>query len=72
MKNYGLSMETPRTLVSIIQTINQIGYDSLKIVKEFGRIKSFRRLKNDYKILALLGIDNYYHYANKLFRLELE
>ena len=52
---YGLSMESTRALVSILQMINQMGYDPRKIVTELTRIKSVRqterRLKSGCKML---------------------
>ena len=55
LKRNGLSIESPRRLVSILQTINQIGYDPRKIVTELARLKSLRqaerRLKKNCKIL---------------------
>jgi hypothetical protein len=50
------SMETLRTLVSILQMIKQLGYNPQKTVTELAQIKSLRqterRLKNDCKIQA--------------------
>jgi DNA repair exonuclease SbcCD ATPase subunit len=55
LEKYGLSMDAPRTLVSILQTINQMGYDPRKILTELARIKSLReterRLKRECKML---------------------
>ena len=51
LQKYGLTMESPRKLISVLSSINQIGYDSLKIVKELARIKSLKRLKNECKAL---------------------
>lgn len=38
LEKYGLSIESPRKLVSILK-INQMDYDPLKIVKELARLK---------------------------------
>jgi hypothetical protein len=46
LQRYGLSMESPRKLVSVLLKINQLGYDAIKIVKELARIKSLKHLKN--------------------------
>jgi len=52
---YGLTMESPRKLISVLLRVNQLGYDSLKIVKELARIKSLKQtemiLKNSCKVL---------------------
>jgi hypothetical protein len=57
LKNHGLSLEALGTLVSILQTINQIGYDPRKIVTALSRITSFketeRRLKRECKALEM-------------------
>src|SRR5436309_6883787 len=54
LKTHCLSMEDPRRLVSIVHTINEIGYDPKKIVSGLARLKSLRqaerRLKNHCKI----------------------
>jgi len=54
LKRNGLSVESPRTLASILHTIKEIGYDPKKIVSEFARLKSLRqaerRLKTNCKI----------------------
>ena len=54
LKKYGLSIENPRRFASILQTIDQIGYNPRKIVRELARLKSLRqaerRLKNNCKI----------------------
>jgi len=34
LRKYGLSMEPPRKLVSVLLKINRLEYDALKIVKE--------------------------------------
>lgn len=39
LEKYGLSIESPRKLVSILSKINQMDYDPLKIVKELARLK---------------------------------
>jgi hypothetical protein len=44
-------MESPRKLISVLVKINQLGYDSLKIVKALARIKSLKLLKNECKVL---------------------
>lgn len=50
------SLRTTHTIVSILQTVKQLGYDPQKIVHEFSQIKSLRqterRLKNNYKELG--------------------
>jgi hypothetical protein len=55
LKKYGLSMEGLNTLVSILQTIDEIGNDARKILTELARIKSLReterRLKRECKML---------------------
>jgi hypothetical protein len=55
LKKHGLSMEALNTLVSILQNINELGYDPRKIVTELARIKSIRhterRLKRECKML---------------------
>jgi len=51
LQKYGLSMESPRKLVSVLSKINQLRYDGLKTVKELARIKSLKHLKNDCKML---------------------
>ena len=57
MKKYGLSIENPRRFASILQAIDQIGYDPRQIVKELAGIKSLRRterlLKNNCKMWEL-------------------
>lgn len=51
---YGLSMEDPRKLISVLQTIDEIGHDPQKIVASLARIKSLkgteRRLRNNCKM----------------------
>jgi DNA-binding ferritin-like protein len=55
LQKYNLPFESTPQLVSVLQTINQLGYDPQKIVKELGRIKSLRqierRLKDNCKVL---------------------
>ena len=52
---HGLSLKDPQILLSILNTIRQIGYEPQKIVKEFQKIKSFkqteRQLNNSCKAL---------------------
>ncbi len=43
LNTYNLSLGSPRKLVSILNTINQMGYDTQKIVKELARIKSLKQ-----------------------------
>lgn len=54
LKKYGLSMEDPHILLSILETMKQIGYNPREIVSEISRMKSLRqterRLKNNCKI----------------------
>src|SRR5438034_11505162 len=54
LKKYGLSIKNPRRFASLLQTIDQIGYDPQKIVRELTGIKSLRqtesRLKNNCKL----------------------
>jgi hypothetical protein len=55
LRKYGLSMESPQKLVSVLHAISDLECDPQKIVKELARIKSVRqterRLKVKYKIL---------------------
>ena len=55
LKKYGLSTEKYRTLVSVLRTVNQLGFDPRKIVRELARLKSLRqterRLKDNCKSL---------------------
>src|SRR5207253_10797645 len=57
LKKYGLSIENPRRFASILQAIDQIGYNPRKIVRELAGIKSLRRterlLKNNCKMWEL-------------------
>jgi len=54
LKKYGLSMESPRSLVSVLKTITETGRDPKKILSELAHLKSLRqaerRLKNNCKI----------------------
>jgi len=54
LKKYDLSTEAPNKLISVIQSFNEIGYDSQKIIASLVRIKSLRgterRLKKNCKI----------------------
>jgi hypothetical protein len=53
---HNLSLEDPTRLLSILQTIKQIGYEPQKIVAAFARMKSLRQkerqLKSNCEILA--------------------
>lgn len=55
LRKYGLSMESPQKLVSVLHAISDLECDPQKIVKELAWIKSVRqterRLKVNYKIL---------------------
>lgn len=42
LQKYGISMDFPHKLVSVLLKINQLGYDPLKIVSFVVRIKSLR------------------------------
>jgi hypothetical protein len=44
---HGLSLKDPRTLLSILKTIREIGYEPQKIVREFSRIKSLRQTERE-------------------------
>jgi hypothetical protein len=52
---HGLSLKDPQILLSILDTIRQMGYDPQKIVREYQKIKSFREtekhLNNNCKAL---------------------
>jgi hypothetical protein len=54
LSKHNLSLEDPTRLLSILQTIKQIGYDPQKIVARFSHIESLRQtekgLKNNCKI----------------------
>jgi hypothetical protein len=54
LSKHNLSLEDPTRLLSILQTIKQIGYEPQKIVVRFSRIESLRQtekgLKNNCKI----------------------
>jgi hypothetical protein len=54
LSKHNLSLEDPTRLLSILQTIRQIGYEPQKIVARFSRIESLRQtekgLKNNCKI----------------------
>jgi hypothetical protein len=39
LKKYGLSIENPHRFASILQTIDQIGYNPRKIIRELARLK---------------------------------
>jgi hypothetical protein len=43
LEKYGFSMDSLHKLVSVLLKINQLGYESLKIVKEWARIKSLKQ-----------------------------
>src|SRR5206468_4253243 len=43
LKKYGLSIENPRRFVSVLQTINRIGGEPRKIIRELSRVKSLKR-----------------------------
>jgi DNA repair exonuclease SbcCD ATPase subunit len=43
LEKYGFSMNSLQKLVSVLLKINQLGYDALKIVKEWARIKSLKQ-----------------------------
>ena len=49
LKKYSLSIENPRRFASILQTIDQIGYNPRKIVRELASIKSLRRTERHFK-----------------------
>jgi hypothetical protein len=55
LEKYGLSMESPSKLVSVLQKINQFGYDPQKIISFVAWIKSLKQteriLKNSCKVL---------------------
>jgi hypothetical protein len=57
LKKYGLSIENPRRFASILQAIDQIGYNPRKIIREMEHIKSLkqteRSLKNNCKMWEL-------------------
>ncbi|MDQ6865360.1 MAG: hypothetical protein M3044_16230 [Thermoproteota archaeon] len=69
---HNLSLEDPTRLLSILQTIKQIGYEPQKIVAAFARMKSLRQKaiakssKNESQKL-----DKYYHSYNKFAQWEL-
>jgi hypothetical protein len=42
LQKYGLTMESPRKLVSVLLKINQKGYDPIKIVGELARMNSLK------------------------------
>ena len=50
---HGLSVKHPHNLISVLETITQIGYEPRKIVRELSRIKSLkqreRRLNDNFK-----------------------
>jgi len=54
LRKYGLSIEDPRPFALVLQTIDRIGNDPRKFIRELAQIKSFkqeeRRLKNDCKM----------------------
>jgi len=54
LKKYGLSMEAPSKLVTLLQKFNEMGYDPQRIVTNYALIKSYRqterRLKKNCKI----------------------
>ena len=43
LKKHSLSMESPRSLVSVLHTINETGCDPKKIISELARLKSLRQ-----------------------------
>ena len=55
LSKHNLSLEDPTRLLSILQTIKQIGYEPWEIVAAFAGIKSLRQkerqLKNNCKML---------------------
>jgi hypothetical protein len=55
LSKHNLSLEGPTRLLSILQTIKQIGYEPQKIVAAFARMKSLRQkerqLKNNCEML---------------------
>jgi len=57
MKKYGLSMESPHSLVSVLHTIDETGRDPKTILSELARLKSVRqaemRLKKNCKMWEL-------------------
>ena len=57
LKKYGLSMESPHSLVSVLHTIDETGRDPKTILSELARLKSVRqaemRLKKNCKMWEL-------------------
>ena len=56
LRKHNLSLEDPTRLLSILQTIKEIGYKPQKIVAAFASMKSLRQkerqVKNNYKMLG--------------------
>ncbi len=49
LKKYGLSIENPHRFVSVLQTIDRIGGDPRKIIRELSRVKSLKRTEGQLK-----------------------
>jgi hypothetical protein len=61
LEKYGLSVESPRKLVSILSKINQMGYDPLKIRQRTGATKIAQYLQNKcQKINSQYALSVYY------------